>query len=222
MKIKDTIEFFYTRFFYSPKYALVPRFETENLVREAIKTVNDLNIETMIDVWTWTSVIPISIEKNTTSLKYIYWLDLSRNALKIAEMNKALNNSKIKLLHSDLLKAIFDWEAEIDWLKSEVILITANLPYIKNEDWENMSEDTKEEPKMALFWWKHTWFELYDKFFKQVLDLKSKFNLKKIILICEHGYNQSEIANSFFSKRKIFSRHFSDERWIARFIYIEI
>ena len=30
-------------------------------------------------------------------------------------------------------------------------LFVANLPYIKNADWENMSADTHFEPELALF-----------------------------------------------------------------------
>lgn len=35
--------------------------------------------------------------------------------------------------------------------KKKSILIVTNLPYIKQDDWENMSTDTLYEPKLALF-----------------------------------------------------------------------
>lgn len=218
MKTSDEIEFFLLKFVYT-KDVLTPRFETESLVREAIKIINENWIKTLIDVWTWSWIIPISIEKNT-ELESIYWFELSKNAIKIAEINKKVHNSKIQIFRSDLL-SILKNENLIFW-NNEQLLITANLPYIKDEDWQNMSEDTIFEPKMALFWWKKTGFELYEKFFKQVISYKNTFLPWKIFLICEFGFDQEDLAREFFSKRKIDFRIFPDFRWINRFISLEL
>lgn len=215
----DTIEFFYIKFFFSPSEALIPRLETENLVREAIKIIKDRHIETLIDVWTWTWIIPISIEKNTTSLKKIYWLDLSKNALKVAQINKDYNTSKVELVESDLLQEFLNWNIKLNW---ETVLITANLPYIKNDDWENMWEDVKDEPSIALFWWPGTGFELYEKFFNQIIELKKIYNDIKFILVCEFGFDQGELAKNFFTNINIKVKHFADLSWVMRFICVEI
>ena len=52
------------------------------------------------------------------------------------------------------------------WENGKILLLT-NLPYIKNDDWENMSEDTRFEPKTALFGGEKTGFELYEKLFTE-------------------------------------------------------
>jgi len=215
----DVIEFFYIKFYYDPKSALVPRFDTECLVREAIKTVKENDIKILVDVWTWTWIIPISIEKNTNSLTKIYWIDISEEALIIANKNKELNNSTIELIESDLLTKFLNWEIQLD---KRIILITANLPYIKDDDRENMWEDVKNEPRVALFWWKDTWFELYEKFFEQIFELKSKYSDLKIIIICEFWFDQSKIAEDYFQNKNLKFKFFLDLCWVIRFIYIEI
>lgn len=215
----ETIEFFYIKFFFNPNSALVPRFETESLVRESIKVVNNQNIKILIDVGIWSWIIPISIEKNTNTLEKIYWLDKSKKALKLAKINKELNFSKIELIYSDLLKEFLNWNIKIN---EDKVLITSNLPYIKTDDWNNMWYDLLEEPRMALFWWKNTGFELYKKFFKQALELKKLYKKTKFILICEFWHNHSDLAYIFFKKYNIKTSFLPDQRWIMRFIYIEI
>ena len=75
--------------------------------------------------------------------------------------------------NQDLLEKIpKHWE-------NEKILLLSNLPYIKNDDWENMSEDTRFEPKTALFGGEKTGFELYEKLFTEIFEK----NLHGVILI---------------------------------------
>jgi len=57
---------------------------------------------------------------------------------------------------------------ELSTLASKNTLFLANLPYIKNGDWRNMSEDTKYEPELALFGGEKTGFELYEQLFEQL------------------------------------------------------
>ena len=214
----NEVEFFYLRFFYN-KNVLVPRLETESLVREAIKIIKQNNIDVLIDVWLWSWIIPISIEKNV-QINKIYWLEKSSRAIEIALINAKKHNSKLEILTSDLL-SVFLKENSFDF-KGKQILITANLPYVKNWDWINMSEDTRFEPKMALFWWQKTGFELYKKFYKQVLQFKDKFKLNKIIVITEIGFDQRKIAKDFLNKNLINSKFIPDLSGIQRFIISEI
>lgn len=214
----NEVEFFYLRFFYN-KNVLVPRLETESLVREAIKIIKQNNIDVLIDVWLWSWIIPISIEKNV-QINKIYWLEKSSRAIEIALINAKKHNSKLEILTSDLL-SVFLKENNFDF-KGKQILITANLPYVKNWDWINMSEDTRFEPKMALFWWQKTGFELYKKFYKQVLQFKDKFKLNKIIVITEIGFDQRKVAKDFLNKNLINSKFFPDLSGIQRFIISEI
>lgn len=215
----ETIEFFYQKFQYN-RNVLTPRFDTEVLVRKSIETIKNNNYDTLIDVWIWSWIIWISVEKNSSILEF-YWLDLSSKALKIAQINKEKLSSKIKLIKSDLLKEFIDNQNKYN-LKNKNVIITANLPYIKAWDWENMSEDTILEPKMALFWWKKTWFELYKKLIKQTFKFREIYETKKITIIAEFGFDQEDIVRDFFEKQNIEYSLFSDLRWINRFFIYEI
>lgn len=215
----DEIEFFYLKFFYN-KNVLIPRLETESLVRESINIIKQSNIDILIDVWLWSAVIPISIEKNI-SINEIYWLEKSSKAIVVAKVNKAKHGSKIEIIKSDLLSFFFDNNRKFNF-KNREVLITANLPYIKNWDWINMSEDTRFEPKMALFGGKKTGFELYKKFYKQVIQFKTIYKTGKIIIITEIGFDQMDVAKTFLEKLGIKSNFSSDLRNIQRFIISEM
>ncbi|EKE25988.1 MAG: Bifunctional methyltransferase [uncultured bacterium (gcode 4)] len=212
----EEVEFFYNRFYFD-KNVLIPRLDTESLVREAIKIAKKENIKTLLDIWTWSWIIPISIDKNVPDLK-IYAVEKSKRALKIARANAIKNNSQISFIPWDLLKTFLTEGFDFP----EKVLITTNLPYIKNEDWENMSDDTKFEPKMALFWWKRTWFELYEKFFRQVLKLKEKYSRVTFFVICEIWFDQKDIAKKFLKKCNFKFEFFKDLRDIERFIKVII
>lgn len=214
----EEVEFFYLKFYYN-KYVLTPRLETESLVREAIKLIKQTNIDVLIDVWLWSGIIPISIEKNI-KIDKLYWLEKSSRAIALANINKTKHNSNIKIIKSDLLSFFFE-NKNFD-IENKNILITANLPYIKNDDWINMSEDTRFEPKMALFWWKNTGFELYEKFYNQILKFKLIHNPNRILVIVEIGFDQREIAKNFLEKIWIQSKFSSDLRNIQRFIISEM
>ncbi len=77
----------------------------------------------------------------------MYATDISPEALRIAEKNFRYNldEKQCTFIESNLLENIPNSSMRTP------LLITANLPYIKNEDWENMSADTRYEPQIALF-----------------------------------------------------------------------
>ena len=222
MKANDTIEFFYHKFLYNPKNALIPRYETELLVREALKIINYNKIDIVIDVGTWTWIIPISIEKNINKTIEIYALEKSKKAISIANDNKKFLNSSIKIIESDLISYFFNKYDSLKNLECKNILFTANLPYIKLNDWINMSEDTRNEPKMALFWWKKTWFELYQKLIKQIIKFKDIYKAKKLILISEIWFDQRIISEDFLNILGLNPKYISDDANHDRIFLIDI
>lgn len=211
----EEIEFFYTKFAYN-KNVLTPRFDTESLVREAISLIKKEQINTLIDIWVWSWIIPISIWKNT-KLDKIIAIDKSKKALKIAKLNAQKNKVLIDFIEGDLLRPFINSKYNISWN----LLITANLPYIKNEDRINMSSDTRFEPKMALFWGEKTGFEIYERFFIQVLKFREIYK-NKIYLICEIWFDQKEVAQKFLTKLGLNFSFFPDLMWIERFIKIKL
>lgn len=165
-----------------------------------------------MDIGSGSGIIGVSLADFDADLHFV---DISEKALEVAKKNffKNFPQKNATFWHSDLLK-------NLDFLKnlSEKILIASNLPYIKNDDWKNMSEDTIYEPKLALFGGEKTGFELYEKLFFEIKNLGISGTA-----IIEFGFDQREIAEIFFEKNfphwKV--QFFADYRGIERFAEIE-
>ena len=151
------------------KNVLIPRPDTEIMVEEVIKKfqislprrqAGDFRFQNaiLIDVGTGSGCIPISILKNLSYNPSPYEgearrgfrlqtfaIDISKKALQIARLNAKKNKVKIKFLHGDLLEPISDLRFQI----SDLIIITANLPYLTTKQYHN-SLSIKHEPKNAL------------------------------------------------------------------------
>lgn len=207
---------FYGLDFYVDKRCLIPRNDTEVMVDEAIKVLSENSI--YIDIWTWSWAIPISVYKNSKNkIKKIYAVDISTDALEVAKKNIKTHNleNKIKLLKSNLLSDLFPLlakEGVRGWI------ITANLPYIKNEDFWNMDREViLHEPAVALYWWKKTWFELYEKLIEQIIES----NNKKVILFIEIWFDQKEVAINYLENKKLSFEIFKDNWAIERCVKIK-
>ncbi len=223
--ILQKAEFFSLEFFVDSR-VLIPRNDTEILVEKAIEEINKNKKNILIDVWTGSACIPISIAKNTKNIEKIFAIDISKEALEVAKINikKHSLEDKIKLINSNLLE---NFELNIDFFKNwniENLIITANLPYVKNWDFENMDEETvKFEPDVALYWWEKTGFELYEKLTFQILDLKNNFFNNKelgVVLFIEIWFDQKKVAVDFLQKNNLQFNIFKDNSWIDRCIKI--
>jgi len=121
---------------------LIPRPETEMLVEKAIEFARQQNARLIADVGTGCGAIAISLAKHLPDA-IIYAVDISSDALEVAKANCQKNDvsNRVQLRHGNLLEPI----------PESVDLIVANLPYIKSDDWENLSTDIKNnEPESAL------------------------------------------------------------------------
>lgn len=213
---------FYWSNFFVDNRVLIPRNDTEIMVQEALK-IKDLQDFLIIDIWTWSSAIICSIFKEIKNLKKWFALDISKKALKITKKNIFFHklNKKIKFYKSNLLEIFFKKE-NFHILENKKILVTANLPYIKNWDFENMDKETLIfEPKLALFWWEKTGFELYEKLIKQLQKLKILQKIKEIILFIEIWFDQKEFAVNFLEKNWLKYKIFKDNSWINRCIKVK-
>jgi release factor glutamine methyltransferase len=144
------------------KNTLIPRPETEELVEWIIKEVTELQnnkvaklgmYETstmnkeksisIIDIGTGTGCIPISLAKNLNNVK-ISAIDVSSEALIVAQQNATLNNVDISFLEMDIL--------ETKELPQKYNLIVSNPPYVRELEKVEISNNVLEnEPHLALF-----------------------------------------------------------------------
>lgn len=79
------MEFYYQKFQVN-EHVLIPRFETEDLVREAIKFCRETPPDVLIDIGTGSGIIPLSI-LSAVDIPQTFATDLSSEALKVAEEN---------------------------------------------------------------------------------------------------------------------------------------
>lgn len=128
------------------KNVLIPRPETEILVENVINFFKDRSEKLKIVDWgTGSGNIVTALAKNLNC--FVYALDVSKSALKLARIN-ALSNKiakKIKFLQSDGFKKL-DKK-----LEGTIDAIVSNPPYVKQSDFKKLPQEIKNfEPKIAL------------------------------------------------------------------------
>ncbi|MBN2854507.1 peptide chain release factor N(5)-glutamine methyltransferase [Patescibacteria group bacterium] len=209
--------FYDLNFKVSPK-VLVPRPETEILVENILKKVNEIENKkiNIIDLGTGSGAIIISLASqikkiNSELFKKINFLglDISSDALKVAKENAKNNKVETKIVFkkSDLLKILKNkkFNEDFDIFKNPLI-ISANLPYLKPEEFKQ-EKSISREPKLALVAGKDG-LKYYHELFKQ-LALITKINsdksqknnkLKSLFLICEINPEQVELMKELVNK----------------------
>ncbi|MEH6766052.1 MAG: peptide chain release factor N(5)-glutamine methyltransferase [Aequorivita antarctica] len=126
---------------------LIPRPETEELVEFIISeqklTAQNPQLTTILDIGTGSGCIAISLAKNLFNSK-ISALDISNEALKIAQENANLNNAEVEFFQVDILKT--------KTLPKQYDIIVSNPPYIRELEKKQMQQNVlKYEPESALY-----------------------------------------------------------------------
>ena len=137
---------FYGIEFHIDHGVFIPRPETELLVEKAIELARRIYCpgKQMIiaDIGTGCGAIAVSLALALPQAR-IYATDISASALQLAERNcrRHAVDGQVELLSGDLL----------DPLPHPVDMIVANLPYIKNSEFEDLSPEIVDfEPTVAL------------------------------------------------------------------------
>lgn len=141
--ILEEAEFFGRKFYVNPA-VLIPRPETEELVRLILSaTTACTKILHVLDIGTGSGCIPITIK-----LQYpeavVFATDISKAALEVARENAQRLNAEITLLNHDIL------QEEIPFQKLDIVV--SNPPYITIKEKAAMKKNVTEyEPHTALF-----------------------------------------------------------------------
>jgi release factor glutamine methyltransferase len=137
---------FYGIDLYIDCHTFIPRPETELLLEQAVELAHHISQSgkriTIADVGTGCGAIAISLALALPQAK-IYATDISASALQVAEMNcrRHAVSSQVELLQGNLLEP----------LSQPVDMIVANLPYIKDCEFKDLSpEIINFEPTTAL------------------------------------------------------------------------
>ena len=137
---------------------LIPRDETEILVRKAIEIINENNFKMALDVGTGSGCIACMIAKYTDC--QIIGLDISSDAL-----NTALDNaSKLNLFNKAIFRKSDVFSNIKDGEKFDIII--SNPPYIPPLEKENIQTEVKFDPELALYTTDEKGLEFYEKITK--------------------------------------------------------
>ena len=176
---------FYGNKFLVDERCLIPRFETEELVENTIKYINKYfnNPVDIIDLGTGSGVIGLTLENKVNTNK-VDLVDISKDALEIANKNKESLNSKANLIESDFFTNIND--------KYDVII--SNPPYIKdNEEIEDIVKNN--EPHLALYAGEKG-LDCYEKILSNI----SNHMKDRCLIAFEIGYTQKEDITNLVNK----------------------
>ena len=180
-------DFMGEKFIVNPS-VLIPRDETELLVRKAIEIINENNFKTALDVGTGSGCIACMVAKHTDC--QIIGLDISTDAL-----NTALDNASRLNLYN---KAIFRKSDVFSNVKEgeSFDIIISNPPYIPPREKETIQKEVTFDPEIALFTKDADGLEFYEKITNQSLKILNSGGY----LIFELGINQAEAVKNFMSQ----------------------
>lgn len=138
------------------KDTLIPRPETELLVKKAVDIIKKNDYKQVLDIGTGSGCIACMIAKNTNA--QVLGVDISNGALKVS-----LNNA----MHLDLMnKALFRKSDLFSKIREEekFDMIVSNPPYIPPQIKDSLQVEVKDhEPSNALFTSDFKGLEFYEK-----------------------------------------------------------
>lgn len=191
--------YFYNNYFYVDERVLIPRVETEDLVKYAINFIKKYNLKKVVDIGTGSGVIAITLKKELPNLEVIA-TDISEEALKVAKFNAKNHEVEIEFMSGDSIEAILNID-NIDF-------IISNPPYVE-DNFKN--ESLRYEPTNALYAG-----EDGQDFFRNLLKYKNYLMNKKILVeTTEFNYFKTEIILKNFGNTKVLTDCFNINRFIG-------
>ncbi|UMZ75127.1 peptide chain release factor N(5)-glutamine methyltransferase [Natranaerofaba carboxydovora] len=171
---------------------LVPRPETELLVEECLKSIDELNEKYspplfVLEPFTGSGAIGLSLAMLQDGLK-IYASDVSEEVLNVARKNKnklQLSDEKIVFKKSDIFSSFPQ--------NKGFHLIVANPPYIPTSEMKNLSDEVNKEPKIALDGGEDG---LY--YYKKIKEEYKKYLTSDGVMLLEIGESQKEQVLELF------------------------
>ena len=136
-------KYFYGYDFYVNEDVLIPRPETEELVDWIIKDNKNINnSKKVIDLCSGSGCIGIVISKENNNMD-VTLSDVSDKALKICNTNRLKLHSPAEIIKLDL-NSKFTSKIKYD-------IIVSNPPYLSHNQYDEIPENVKFEPDIALF-----------------------------------------------------------------------
>ncbi len=180
--------YFMGEYFIVNEHVLIPRDETEILVRESVGIIHQNEFEKVLDIGTGSGCIACMIAKLTDT--QVLGVDVSIDALQVA----IENSSRLKLFN----KAIFRKSDIFSNVKQDekFDMIISNPPYIPISEKKRLQAEVGFEPDLALFAKDIDGVEFYEK----ITTKASEFLNEGGYLMFELGINQADAVRTLMTK----------------------
>ncbi len=135
---------FYGEKLYVDQHVLIPRVETEELIEWVIQDTRTRTGLQIVDIGSGSGCIPLLLKKHLPQHR-VTGIDISENALRVAERNQRQLQVEVTLLQRNFLQwDIYDWPP--------VDILVSNPPYIPAGEAGSMDKRVTDfEPGIALF-----------------------------------------------------------------------
>lgn len=183
--------------FFVNNSVLIPRDETEFLVRKTVECAKKIRKEksgkiSILDIGTGSGIIPYMVSKLLIddSDVEITGVDISTQALKVAisNMENLGQEGRVMFRKSNLFSSIKDTE--------KYDIIVSNPPYIPLSEKGNLQDEVKKfEPPLALFTNDKDGMEFY----KKIIETAQGYLKDSGFLIFEAGINQASMIKKLLS-----------------------
>ena len=200
--------FFLNNDFYVNDSVLIPRPETEELVKWVLDDINEYKITSphLMDIGTGSGCIAISLAKANREIK-LTAIDLSKEALIIAKKNASKHKVKIDFVQEDI--------QSLSHLNRTFDIIVSNPPYIHPDEKKDISPNVlNHEPHMAIFTPNNDPIYFYrliinfaSKVLKSLGGLYLEINPKFLELLksnfSSRNFSEVEVRNDIFGKPRM-------------------
>jgi|SRR5690625_386090 len=191
-------EYFYNRKYFVNEHVLIPRPETEEVVKLAIEKIKQLpkgRQLSIVDLGTGSGIIAITLALEFPEAT-IYATDISEKALEIAQKNADQHNVEIHFMLGDFAAPLIEKQLQVQF-------IVSNPPYIDDTTKQTLARTVKDyDPEIALFA-KNSGLAAYEKIIKQAKSLLAP----KGVLVFEIGYDQgqsvSRLMNQYYPMSQV-------------------
>lgn len=176
--------------------ALIPRFETEELVANVLMLYDEYFADRkvkLLDIGTGSGCLAVSLAKEEKNL-IVSATDISETAIKLAKENADSLGVKIDFYQGDMVKPVIGQRFDI---------LVSNPPYIpSDENVDTLILDN--EPHIALFGGVNGL-----KYIEEIIKDSDKILNEQAIIAFEHGYDKAEaiqlLAKNKYPEARIFT-----------------
>lgn len=125
---------------------MIPRPETEEVVRRALTCIDDVDRPRALDVGTGSGCIALAL-KHERPDAVVYASDVSTSALALAESNARALGLDVQFIEADLMA-----DKSLGRMPGDLDLLVSNPPYVPDAEADALPEVVREyDPAIALF-----------------------------------------------------------------------